>query len=168
MAAARFVWLLSATDVTPNCDRQVRPLLGLPPSDALTAWRLAVERASSGAVPLSGRLVEACALEVMGRSRIPRIQSRVDSNDGGSSNTSSTGNDGNKYHGEAAGHSRRAGLHLFLSSKTPERYTPISILELVREVFALGGIDLDPCSSATSNKHVWASCYFDSSTDGLL
>jgi ParB family chromosome partitioning protein len=50
-----------------------------------------------------------------------------------------------------------------MSSTTFECYTPARYIEAAREV--LGGIDLDPASSAEANKTVGATHYFDA--DGL-
>lgn len=51
------------------------------------------------------------------------------------------------------------------SSVTFECYTPAQYIDAAREV--LGGIDLDPASSAEANETVKAEDYFDADTDGL-
>ena len=58
--------------------------------------------------------------------------------------------------------SPRATLH---SSDSNEWYTPARILEAARAV--LGGIDLDPASSAAANQTVQAARYYTKDTDGL-
>lgn len=50
------------------------------------------------------------------------------------------------------------------SGKT-EWYTPAPIVEAARRT--MGGIDLDPASSAKANETVRASCYFTRADDGL-
>jgi hypothetical protein len=51
------------------------------------------------------------------------------------------------------------------SGKT-EYYTPLPIIEAARRV--MGGIDLDPASSAAANARVKAVVFFDKANDGLL
>ncbi|EFJ39769.1 hypothetical protein VOLCADRAFT_100579 [Volvox carteri f. nagariensis] len=147
----------------PNSERQVRPLTALPPCDALGAWRLAVARSEAESRLLSGRLVEQCALEVTGRSRLLRGT--------GSDNSSSEMDISDSESGEGVNMVRSRGggnVRLFLSSESPEWFTPLSIIELVREVFTPGRIDLDPCSSAAANTRVGATVYYDMESDGLL
>ena len=54
-----------------------------------------------------------------------------------------------------------------LQSKTVEWYTPPSILQLVRQVFVEGVIDLDPCSSAPAQSVVRARHCYTAADDGL-
>ncbi|EFJ44427.1 hypothetical protein VOLCADRAFT_106408 [Volvox carteri f. nagariensis] len=157
VAAAHFLRLLSATDVVPNSECQVRPLTALPPCDALGAWRLAVAHSVAESRLLSGRLVEQCALEVTGRTGSDNSSSDMDISDsefGEGVNMVQSGGGGN--------------VRLFLSSESLEWFTPLSIIELVREVFTPGRINLDPCSSAAANTRVGATVYYDMESDGLL
>ena len=48
-----------------------------------------------------------------------------------------------------------------------EWYTPVVTLGLVREVFAPGGIDIDPCSTAEANTRVRAVLFYDAASDSL-
>jgi len=52
------------------------------------------------------------------------------------------------------------------SNDNNEWYTPLYILDLVREVFG-GTIDLDPASCLRANQRVMASNYFDEKKDGI-
>jgi hypothetical protein len=54
---------------------------------------------------------------------------------------------------------------LFYKSKSTEWYTPAKYAAMARRV--MGGIDLDPCSSAKANKTIQAARFFDEKTDGL-
>ncbi|PNH07981.1 hypothetical protein TSOC_005508 [Tetrabaena socialis] len=56
---------------------------------------------------------------------------------------------------------------VFLSSGSMEWYTPEPALQLVREVFAPGRINLYPCSSASANARVQAGRFYDERADGL-
>ncbi|EFJ47950.1 hypothetical protein VOLCADRAFT_91459 [Volvox carteri f. nagariensis] len=59
------------------------------------------------------------------------------------------------------------GLPVITRSDTCEWYTPDFILDLVRELFTPGCIDLDPCSCAAANTRVRATSFYDEATDGL-
>lgn len=61
---------------------------------------------------------------------------------------------------------RRNARELLTSSRTPEHYTPVGLVRVVRRL--LGGIDLDPASCATANKVVKATVIFTLQHDGLL
>lgn len=58
-------------------------------------------------------------------------------------------------------------LPVQLKSGTVEWYTPPYLLELVREVFSPGIIDLDPCSCPQAQELVKACHYFTQGSDGL-
>ncbi len=51
------------------------------------------------------------------------------------------------------------------TSKTPEHYTPLDIIE--RAVACLRGIDLDPCSNNHAAPHIPATQHFTAEDDGL-
>jgi hypothetical protein len=54
---------------------------------------------------------------------------------------------------------------LFHKSTTTEWHTPAKYIGMARRV--MGGIDLDPCSSAQANKTIQAARFFDEKADGL-
>ncbi len=57
------------------------------------------------------------------------------------------------------------GNHLAMGSGENEWYTPPEYIALAREV--MGGVDLDPASSAGADKVVGAATFFDADADGL-
>ncbi|GIL83672.1 hypothetical protein Vretimale_10361 [Volvox reticuliferus] len=151
IAAARFVRNLPPDVAPPSCERQVRPLVGFHTDLQIRAWALALERAGGvGSMRVSGRLVEECLREVKGLLADAAMGPDV----------------------IATKHQRQlpvhyGGLHVFTRSETCEWYTPDFILDLVRELFAPGHIDLDPCSCAAANTRVRAISYYDERMDGL-
>ena len=151
VSAGRFMALLPEGAVHPSCERQVRPLLGLPQEVALRIWALAARR-TGGTVP-SERIVRECAAELAGAEE-------------------ETGNEGageQVHHELGAGveHEQGPGL-VFFQSASNEWYTPEAILSLVRQLFVPGGISLDPCSCESANARVGAAQFYDKGTDGLL
>jgi hypothetical protein len=58
-----------------------------------------------------------------------------------------------------------AGLAVHFSSKTPEHYTPATVIAVVRA--CLGAIDLDPCSNSHADPAVPAARHYTIAEDGL-
>ncbi len=56
-------------------------------------------------------------------------------------------------------------LSVLLSSQSNDWYTPLQYVEAARRV--MGGIDLDPASSAQANQIVKANAFFDEAANGL-
>ncbi|GIM16161.1 hypothetical protein Vretimale_18811 [Volvox reticuliferus] len=151
IAAARFVRNFPPDVAPPSCERQVRPLVGFHTDLQIRAWALALERAGGvGSMRVSGRLVEECLREVKGLLA-----------------DAAMGPDVIATKHQRASPVHYGGLHVFTRSETCEWYTPDFILDLVRELFAPGHIDLDPCSCAAANTRVRAISYYDERVDGL-
>ena len=68
---------------------------------------------------------------------------------------------------ESESPSPAGGLRAFTQSGTFEWYTPDFILNIVRELFVPGCIDLDPCSCAAANTRVGATSFYDERANGL-
>ncbi|PNH02252.1 hypothetical protein TSOC_011770 [Tetrabaena socialis] len=187
VAAARFVRLLPAGSALPSCERHVRPLTGHGRTWALAAWELTLRRSELERVPVCGALVAQCLHEVSaGAAGRPRGTGPWASDDTSGSDGGSTARRGSAFAegcgdvaecgGGGGGGADAAGAHgrthppgacVVFSSGSLEWYTPEPVLQLVREVFAPGRIDLDPCSSASANARVQAGRFFDERADGL-
>ena len=161
IAAARFVRRIPAGIARPSCERQVRPLAGCPSDVQLRTWAMALERASAtGIMRVSGVLVHECLREVQGAALAASAAEDL--------SVAASPMPAVVPTGAATGVSRRQdGLQVFVQSNTCEWYTPDLILDLVRELFAPGRIDLDPCSCAAANTRVKANSFFDEGADGL-
>lgn len=172
VAAARVIRLLPNGLPRPINERQVRPLVSCDRTVAVQAWSLALSRASeAGDRHASGALVAKCVAEVQGSAGSDRpaapedhsarsggVEAVADAADATVETSSSDGDEGSA--GDAA-------MRVFKLSGSCEWYTPSHVLELVRELFAPGVIDLDPCSSAEANTRVGATAYYDAAADGL-
>ncbi len=179
VAAARFCRLLQPADTRPCSERQVRCLAGQPKSVALAAWRMAVDRAASSNGRVCGSVVKQCLLCLTSGEgeRMPPLDTggreggsgSPDAYAGFGSGSESEGADGAE--GEQVGGGNcvvtRGRAAAFLSNESTEWYAPDEVLVLVRRMFAPGGIDLDPCSSARANQRVGAAKYYDAAADGL-
>ncbi|EFJ48146.1 hypothetical protein VOLCADRAFT_104840 [Volvox carteri f. nagariensis] len=165
IAAARVIRNLPAGVARPSNQMQVRPFVGCHPDVQLKAWVLALGRAGGlESARVSGRLVRECLREVKG--------SLADDVLAGSavvatpSDATGMAADGDTRHEDALS-LQYGGLRVFMQSDTCEWYTPDFILDLVRELFTPGCIDLDPCSCAAANTRVRATSFYDEATDGL-
>ncbi len=156
VAAARFLRGLPANVPLPTCERQVRPLAGLDRDAAVRSWLRALQRAStSGSGRVSARIVAECVRETVGQPE------RALSGSTGCAVQEAVGVVGGR------GADARGRADVFVQSSSDEWYTPLHILNKVRELFAPGCIDLDPCSSEAANAQVGASAFFRSVDDGL-
>ena len=168
VAAARFIRSLPPGVLHPHYERQVRPLVRCDPGIARAAWELALQR---GSVRVSGRMVAECLAEVTSAGAT-RYEGTEDVDAAVAvvvvEAASEAAERFDRGHG-VAGEGVRMSVQrpVFLQSNTAEWYTPTHILDLVREVFSPGGIDLDPCTTADANSRVRATCTFDVQTDGL-
>ncbi len=172
VAAARVIRLLPDGLPRPINERQVRPLVSCDRAVAVQAWSLALSRASeAGDRHASGTLVAKCVAEVQGsagsdgpatpgdqKARNEAVEAVADATDAAAETSSSDGDEGSA--GDEA-------MRVFKLSGSCEWYTPSHVLELVRELYAPGVIDLDPCSSREANTRVGATTYHDAAADGL-
>ena len=62
---------------------------------------------------------------------------------------------------------RETGPSVHLQSSSNNWYTPIDLIQLVKEVFTEGIIDLDPCSSSEAQKIVQAVTYWTETDQSL-
>lgn len=127
---------------------------------------MACERAATTGRRLSGALVEECVRAVSPRTDAALSDGPTTSSCGAAApyglceedaQGSATGADDTCAHAKS----------VFLTSASQEWYTPAHIIELVREVFSPGIIDLDPCSSSAANGRIGARVYYDAAVDGL-
>ena len=150
VAAARFIRALPPGARLPDNERQVRAVAGR--ANAIAVWLEATRLSGEPDGPrLTDALVRACCAAV--GCQVGQLRG-LDGVQGGASTI-----------GPAGGQS--VGRPVFLETKSCEWYTPDVILALVREVFAPGGIDTDPCSTTDANTRVGAALSYDAASDGL-
>jgi len=170
MDAAQAVENVSlGTQILPTSERQARPLTKLEPELQPVAWQRAVETAPNGKVTAAH--VEATARTFV--SPLPKsavISQRL-------SEVVSTevrfvpAEPPDEYEAVAADVAEYDWTEDESVEEEPqekdsdEYYTPEYIIDATRDV--LGGIDLDPASSALAQEVVQASAYYSKSDDGL-
>ena len=122
---------------------------GLNSEVAAQSWVLAVRRAMEcGVQRVSGAMVAKAVADttVVGLSR-------TDDSDACSKEMSAASN-ARTTATRAGPVAPPTGQAVFMRSESNEWYTPENILTLVRQLFAPGSIDLDPCSSCDANERM--------------
>ena len=171
VAAARFIRSLPPGVPRPHYERQVRPLVRCDAGIARMAWDLAVRRGAEGSVRVTGRLVAECLAELTatgaaGDESTEEEDAALAVVAAEAAGDAAEGSDGGRVVavGDVGVSVQRP---VFLQSNSAEWYTPTHILDLVREVFSPGVIDLDPCTTAAANSRVRATRTYDAHADGL-
>lgn len=141
---------------TPANERQARPLASLPPEQQVEAWQQAVETAPHGKVTGAHveRVVQAMRQPV---DDAPQLEDEpLSAYEQGLAETQVTTRPSDTAVTDVP-QQHRHSMAVHFSSTSAEWFTPVHVLDLVREV--LGDIDLDPASCMRAQQQVQAGAW---------